>query len=581
MHVLLVHPEDSPSRGPWSKRHWDLIVDLGKSSQSTQEEWARKCGSPVLRLDSFRNGVADAKQVRQIFSSVRGRLVDEEGIDWWDLLSLLIAPEALSVLALERIALELPLAAEYWVSRRGVATRILEILLNRQFQSFGGNPLQRLSSRAKHYGKVFRRFSPVQIKEIVLDKYDSGYRWRSRFAPNFDRCGQPVVLLPSAYENVSRMAYAYARLLPEQRFLMVATRASAKKCAAPGNVQIRDLAAYATTNSSTVEAQSLIERWRKLQADLQKRPQLRVLIGAQVMDPFPAWIRDGLSARDAWRQVLDRDPGEGLLCGDDSNLYTRLPVLLAANRNIPTADFHHGALDGRYLLKELASDLYFAKNDMERDYLVRVCELPEERVVICAPPLGGKTRLPGDPGDGGCAIFFSEPYEVGGMRPQEVYREIFPPLCRLAREHGRRVILKLHPFEGLSQRKRIIGDVLAREDHEMISVVDGPLTPELLGKAWFGMTVDSTSVIDCLQAGVCCFLCKWLSLSPYGYMQQYVRYGIGEGLENVREIGEIPQRLGRLGGGPMAGFDLSPTIDSATLQRWLTTRELSSVRSVS
>ena len=75
------------------------------------------------------------------------------------------------------------------------------------------------------------------------------------------------------------------------------------------------------------------------------------------------------------------------MCGDDSNIYTRLPVLLARQQGIPTLDFHHGALDGRFLMKELPSDLYLAKGEMERDYLVRLCRLPAERVIVAGPPL--------------------------------------------------------------------------------------------------------------------------------------------------------------------------------------------------
>ena len=68
-------------------------------------------------------------------------------------------------------------------------------------------------------------------------------------------------------------------------------------------------------------------------------PELRVLVQAGVLDPFPGWIRDGLSARDAWREVLEREPVGGVLCGDDSNLYTRLPVLLAVRRKITDRGF--------------------------------------------------------------------------------------------------------------------------------------------------------------------------------------------------------------------------------------------------
>jgi len=77
MRILLVHPEDSPRKRPWWHEHWDLLVDLGSSSQFSAREWEMQYGCPILRADSFRNGVADVRQVRRIFSAGLGRLVDE------------------------------------------------------------------------------------------------------------------------------------------------------------------------------------------------------------------------------------------------------------------------------------------------------------------------------------------------------------------------------------------------------------------------------------------------------------------------------------------------------------------------
>ena len=294
---------------------------------------------------------------------------------------------------------------------------------------------------------------------------------------------------------------------------------------------------------------SLTERWTKLRADLCESPELRVLVQAGLLDSFPAWIRDGMSARNAWREVLEGEPVEGVLCGDDSNLYTRLPVLLAVRRKIKTVDFHHGALDGRYALKDLPCDLYLAKNEMERDYLLRVCDLPAEKVVLGAPPPENALPAiePHHPAQSS-AIFFSEPYELAGLRADEVYRELLPSLCRVARQSGRGVTLKLHPFESLSQRRRVVHDVLAPEDRNLVNVVDGPLTSALMEQAWFGITVESTTVIDCLRNGICCFLCGWMSLSPYEYAQQYRplwnRRGAAErtaALRNSEPVGGISE----------------------------------------
>jgi hypothetical protein len=336
----------------------------------------------------------------------------------------------------------------------------------------------------------------------------------------------------------------------------------------PPNVQLRDLAEYARANGPAAEVTSLLEGWTKLRTDLCAVPDLRVLSDAGVLDPVADWIRDGLSVRDAWREVLEREPVCGVLCGDDSNRYTLLPVLLAARRKIPTVDFHHGAFDGRYLLKELPCDLYLAKSEMERDYLLRVCGLPADRVVIGAPWSAGSAREPRRL-EKTSVIFFSEPYEVVGMRTEEVYRELLPPLCRLARANGHCVIVKLHPFESLSQRRRMIRDILVPDDSRIVSVVDGPLTDALMAQAWFGITVESTTVLDCLQNGVQCFLCGWLTLWPFEYVQQYARFGVGEVLQSVAEVAGIPARLAHSQNRAAAQASVSTTADPAQLQRWL------------
>ena len=506
-----------------------------------------------------------------MFSAGRGWLIDEEGIDWWDLMSLLVAPYALTLPALLSVAKQISPSAELWATRPGGAARMVALILRSSLRTFEPSGLAHSAARAMHYAGLVRRFSAARLTEIFLDKYDSGYRWRSRVASRPRRCAEPVVLLPSAYANVSRMAADFARLLPAKPFLMVATRRSARQFVAPANVQVRDLAAYGKADLAATEIASLTERWTKLRADLCESPDLRVLVQAGVLDSFPGWIRDGVSARDAWREVLDREPVDGVLCGDDSNLYTRLPVMLAARRKIKTVDFHHGALDGRYALKDLPSDLYLAKNEMERDYLVRVCGLPAEKVVIGAPePANNASPIVRHRPSQTSAILFSEPYELAGLRADEVYRELLPSLCHVARQSWHGVILKLHPFESLSQRRGVVREILSPEDRNLVNLIEGPLTPELMAQAWFGITVESTTVLDCLRNGICCFLCGWMALSPYDYPQQYARFGVGEVLQNAGQLLEIPSRLAEFQNRPPMKLNLSATVDPAMLERWLT-----------
>jgi hypothetical protein len=583
MRILLLQPEDLPDRGPWSRQRWDLIIDLGRSSRFSEERWSRQYECPILRTDSFRHGIADGKRVREIFSVGQGHLIDEEGIDWWELMSPLVTTEALTALASRSIARDISSTAELWATRPGGPAGMLAVVLDRPVRDFGPRGMARSVARVVRMAGLLRRFPVAQIKEIFLDKYDPAYEWRSRFGERKRINSEPMVLLPSAYENVSRMAAAYSTVLPDQDFLMVATRQSAKKFVVPSNVKVRDLSNYAGTDSSKVEVASLVEGWKELRTHLQSSPELNILLRAGVLDPFPRWIRDGLRVRDAWRGVFDREVISGVLCGDDSNRYTRLPVLIAARRNIPAVDFHHGALDGFYVLKELPCDLYLAKNEMERDYLVRVCGLSADRIVLGAPPSSNDRSAQGHyDGEGSSIVFFSEPYEVTGMRAREVYLEILPPLCRAARQSGHKLILKLHPFENLSQRRTLVQEILNPHDRELVTVIDGPLSPDLLTQAWCGLTVESTAVIDCHQKGVRCFLCSWLAHSPFEYAQQYARFGIGERLNDAEQLLEIPDRMADARSRPMLTTPLSATVDPSLLQAWLTRPHgLSAARSVS
>jgi hypothetical protein len=583
MRILLLHPEDSPRRGPWTKQRWDLIVDLGKSSPFSAAAWEEQLGCPVLRLDSFRRGVADLKLIREMFSVGSGRLLDGEGIDWWDLTSVLIAEDVEAVVALRRLASEISPSAELWATRSGWPVNALAALIERPFQVVAGNPMGRLASPVTHYADLYHRFTMKQIRQIFLDKYDSGYRWRSRFVSRREVLSEPTILLPSAYENVSRMAASFARLLPEQRFLLVATRQSATQAELPPNVQVRELASYADAGSPVGETAAILENWKVLQVELCSVREFQLLSKAGVFDQFPGWFQDGLRARNAWRKVLDREPVQGVLCGDDSNIYTRLPVLLAAKRKVPTVDFHHGAFDGRYVFKKLPSDIYLAKNEMEQDYLVRVCGLPAGQVVVGAPrAVRSSSASKFDQPVKTSVVLFSEPYETAGMRAEEVYRELLPPLCRVARESRRGVIIKLHPFENRSQRGKMVREILAPEDETLVTLLEGPLTKDLMSRTWFGVTVESTTVMDCRENGVCCFVCGWLRLTPYEYVQQYARFAVGEVLQNVEQIGEIPRRLAALTERAIPLPDAETTVDPAMLQQWLTSsREQIGARSAS
>jgi hypothetical protein len=544
--TLLVHPADSPCSGPWAGEKWDLIVDLGRSSAFTRSARQERLHSPILQLDTLWRGIEDFDSIRQLLHAGRNQLLDETGLDWWDLVSVHIYPELRDAVLLRRLGEQLDATAELYATRQAWPANGVGLLLQRPLRTF---PDTSRSSHFRHYSDVLRRFSFDQLAQIFLDKYDLRYRWRSRFAARRRGVPGPFVLLPSAYTNVSRTAMAYATMLPEQSFLLVATRRSGTQFDPAANVTCVSLAAYAGGPEPKAEYRELLGKWRNLQSSLKWFPEIDLLFRAGQMDGFPNHFRDGLTIRNAWRNVMSEERISAVMCGDDSNIYTRLPVLLARQQGIPTLDFHHGALDGRFLMKNLSSDLYLAKGGMEQDYLVRVCRLPAERVIVAGPPLPhsipaherGKKERGKD--EGSLILFFSEPYEVGRLRTEDIYGELLPPLARLAREFGRRLVVKLHPFESRAERMELVAKVLPPEYAALVDVIDGPFSPELVARAWFAVTVESTVVIDCSLLGVPCFLCEWLNLSAYGYTGQYARFGVGRILNSPEQITEIPRLL--------------------------------------
>jgi len=50
---------------------------------------------------------------------------------------------------------------------------------------------------------------------------------------------------------------------------------------------------------------------------------------AGLWDYFPENLETGLRLREAWKRLLECEPVKGVLCGDDLNYHTRLPLILA------------------------------------------------------------------------------------------------------------------------------------------------------------------------------------------------------------------------------------------------------------
>jgi len=540
MRVLLVDPLDSAESGIWASQRWDRIVDLGQGGAQTYARWAGDFQCPVTPLNSLRNGLADLRRIRDLLDRGRGRLTDKYGVDWWEVLSILWHGELETITLLQRLANELGPKGEVHVSRPGFHFDVL-----RKLQAPVVAPSGKAETRGPgHYLRLSRKLSAQQIADIFGDKFDPGYQFRGRFARRRQPQSGPVVLLPSAYVNVSRGGLAYANTLTDDTFLLVTTRRSAWIDNLPRNVSAAWLSSYASLTGRTKENAEMLSRWQSLRRELRALPEFDMLDRLGYLDSFSSRLGHGLEIRDAWQNVFEREPVRAVLCLDDSNPYTRIPLFLARDRGVPSIACHHGALDSRYGFKRCYADVLWAKGKMEKDYLVRLCGVPKEKVEMGAPAMPASWSAT-DHSEGQTfrpyVVFFSEMYEVLGGRAEEFYRDVLPPLADLARGSGRTLVVKLHPAESERDRSNMLQRLLSAEQLAATRMVSGSITPELLAKTWAGVTVLSSVAMECAVHGIPCFLCKWLEYWPYGYVDQFIRFGVGIGLNNPEEIAKIPQ----------------------------------------
>jgi hypothetical protein len=207
---------------------------------------------------------------------------------------------------------------------------------------------------------------------------------------------------------------------------------------------------------------------------------------------------------------------------------------------------------------------------MEYDYLTRVCGVSAEEVEIGGPAaVAAKQRNSSE--DAPSIVFFSEPYEVFSGRGEEFYRDLVLRLAKLAEDTGRELVIKLHPMESMRERWRLVKKV-APERYRGIRLMSGPLSDELLQKAWFGITVLSTAAMDCALRGVPCFLCEWLEYFSCGYGEQFAKFGVCTKLASAAEIAVIPEMLEVAKWKASNGEDLSSPIAPERLRELLSGR---------
>jgi hypothetical protein len=168
----------------------------------------------------------------------------------------------------------------------------------------------------------------------------------------------------------------------------------------------------------------------------------------------------------------------------------------------------------------------------------------------------------------GSIVFFSEPYALDGGRCREFYSELLPPLVNLASQMNLDLVVKLHPMESERERRKFVNAALPARKFDSVQVVAGALCEELLNRASFALTVQSTAAVDCANRGIPVFLCKWLDYSYYGYVDQFIRYGAGVPLSSSAEVAKIPDMLKKFPA--PARTDFWQTISGEKLEQLLT-----------
>lgn len=544
MRVLLVHPEDSVIEGPWALSRWDLVIDFGWAGSSQNTLLGASFGCPVRSLFDFATWHEDVPRIRQLCGIGSHGLVDAEGIDWWELLAPNSYQPVYEFLLIQKVAREIQNSGEVRVTRPHHLADALGKLLGIKVDPCIAQSEHSASARFSRFTKKLRNLTSAQIVQIAFDKWDSDFgvrRYLSRWR-QLSGSGKRV-LLPSAYRNVSRVLTSYAGLLPDRSFLLVTTRADGKVKDLLPHVDTMPLAAYAPwpRNKTTErEIESLTRQWQIIRKKLyEAHPNLPRAKG--FFEGFDQTLRNCLRMRDAWRGVFEREEIDAVLCADENNPYTRLPVLLAQRRGVHTVYCSHGALDVSILLRGACSDTYLAKGEMESDYLVNQCGVQQERIFVGAPP-GSYSTVEAESA-GTHIVFFSEPYELYHGRTETLYTELLPRLCEIAREHERKVIVKLHPFESLTARSQLVGQVLKDNDRKLVEVTAVPLSERLLRKIWFSVTVESSVAVECALAAIPCFLCGWFDIDLYTYGKQYEKFGAARILDDPEDVSRIPALL--------------------------------------
>jgi hypothetical protein len=183
---------------------------------------------------------------------------------------------------------------------------------------------------------------------------------------------------------------------------------------------------------------------------------------------------------------------------------------------------------------------------MAQNYMVEWCGLSASGVVVGAPQNAHGFALQKRERRRDWIVFFSSPYEISSGRTQGFYSEILPELCALASKTNCKVIVKLHPFESLQIRRAMIDRAVTGANRGLVELRQGPMSSDLLERAWFTITVNSSVAVESTMNGVPCFLCAWFDADWSDYGKQLAKYSAGLPLSSPPEIRSIPERINRI-----------------------------------
>jgi len=162
-------------------------------------------------------------------------------------------------------------------------------------------------------------------------------------------------------------------------------------------------------------------------------------------------------------------------------------------------------------------------------------------------------------------VFFTEPYQAGGWRSEEVYRDLLPRLWALSQASQLKLVFKIHPFESVRGHRRILRKYLPEQEPGIEVIAEAP-SPELWRNIRLALTVQSTVALQCAALGIPVFLCSWLRDTTSGYLEQFARFGIGQVLESPANLSEIPRLLEIKGKTAELRPNLWETMDPAKLR---------------